>query len=636
MLRKWHLRGFKSVYKRTEFELAPLTIFSGANSSGKSTVIQSILMTAQTLQNHLKNKQIILNGSIVKLGNYNDVKSYGTNAEINIGFELYRGFENKKGAFMRDSILDNKSVIECDFNFKSIDDSELSTLHPIITRSEISIFSEDTKKEDAFKINVKKSKESFNERKNRLNLFENRNIDKSILSYEVNVFNIRDEFILRNGENLQNQKKFVGVQLNHFMPKSLYTIRNYYIQKTNVIFNIIENYNFIKNNISPFSKQLFNDDSEVIGRICRIIFEIIFEKIDLNELEDIKSNKRREMVISSYNSLKEIDYNKFTLEQLEEFLVSLSNYFRISKIDYENIQKYKDLSRKKVKYKFEEKNVLFKDRTINNILDNITDSIENYFSDRIKYLGPLRDEPKAIYPGIGTDDYKNVGYKGEFTAAILDLHKNEIIEYISPKSINNENYIIKKNTLLSAVTEWIEYMGISHNIRTVDRGKLGHELQVQQYKNGKFSDLTNVGVGVSQVLPILVSTLLAERNSTVIFEQPELHLHPKVQTRLGDFFLTMVHLNKQCIIETHSEYLINRLRYKAISSKKDKIHENTIIYFVEQEENESLYNKIQINENGIIPEWPKGFFDESEKIAIDILNASRSNKGEEDIATYFD
>ncbi len=634
MLRKWYLKGFKSVYKRTDFELAPLTIFSGANSSGKSTVIQSILMTAQTLQNHLKNKQIILNGSIVKLGNYNDVKSYGTNDEINIGFELYRGFENKKGAFI--PILDNKSVIECNFNFNSMDESELSTLHPIITRSEISIFSEDSKKEDAFKINVKKYKESLNERKNRLNLFENRNIDESILSYEVDVFNIRDEFILGNGENFQNKQKYVGVQLNHFMPKSLYTIRNYYNQKTNLIFNIIENFNFIKGKIYPFSKQVFSDDSEVIGRICRIILETIFEKIDLNEFEEIKNNKRREKVISSYNSLKEIDFNKFTLEQLEEFLVSLSNFLINAEINNKNILKYKELSEKKVRSSFEEKNVLFKDRTINNLLDNITDSIENYFSDRIKYLGPLRDEPKAIYPGIGTDDYKNVGYKGEFTAAILDLHKNEIIEYISPSSVNDENYIIKKNTLLSAVTEWIEYMGISHEIRTVDRGKLGHELQVQQYKNGKFSDLTNVGVGVSQVLPILVSTLLAERNSTIIFEQPELHLHPKVQTRLGDFFLTMIHLNKQCIIETHSEYLINRLRYKAISSKKDKIPENTIIYFVEQEENESSYNKIQINENGIIPEWPRGFFDESEKIAIDILSASRSNKGEEDIATYFD
>ena len=99
----------------------------------------------------------------------------------------------------------------------------------------------------------------------------------------------------------------------------------------------------------------------------------------------------------------------------------------------------------------------------------------------------------------------------------------------------------------------------------------------------KLHSLSEVGVGVSQVLPILVMGLLSPMYTLLIIEQPELHLHPSVQARLGDFFVGLSKCKKQCLIETHSENLISQLRYHIVrSGGQDK--SDCIIYFVDQDE----------------------------------------------------
>jgi predicted ATPase len=129
-------------------------------------------------------------------------------------------------------------------------------------------------------------------------------------------------------------------------------------------------------------------------------------------------------------------------------------------------------------------------------------------------------------------------------------------------------------------------------------------------------------VGVSQVLPILVMCLLAKPDSTLIIEQPELHLNPLVQTRLGDFFLSMALSHKQCIIETHSEYLINRLRLRLASASDDTLNSLLKTYFVEKPGLQSTFREVFVNEFGAIVNWPAGFFDQSQFEAEEIIKAA--------------
>ena len=254
--------------------------------------------------------------------------------------------------------------------------------------------------------------------------------------------------------------------------------------------------------------------------------------------------------------------------------------------------------------------------------------VKDYFANRIKYLGPLREEPRSLYP-INSMGSTDVGLKGENTAAVFEINKEKKIPFVDPSLFGDSksgSMEPKEVTLAEAVNSWLVYLGVAEKIETNDLGKIGHELKITTDIEEMEQDLTHVGVGVSQVLPILVMALLAEEDDVIILEQPELHLHPRVQSRLADFFVTMNALGKQCIVETHSEYLINRLRYLVAKSDDRKIADDTLIYFVEKEAGHSVYREITINEYGKIDEWPKGFFDEGENLASLTFKAAMEKK----------
>src|SRR5690606_25436449 len=120
--------------------------------------------------------------------------------------------------------------------------------------------------------------------------------------------------------------------------------------------------------------------------------------------------------------------------------------------------------------------------------------------------------------------------------------------------------------------------------------------------------------------------LLADADSTLVFEQPELHLHPKVQTLLGDFFLSMALCNKQCIVETHSEYLIDRLRFRIAAAEGNALTDQAKIYFVEKPGASSTFREVTVNEYGAITDWPDGFFDQSQRQAEEIIRAATAKR----------
>ena len=255
--------------------------------------------------------------------------------------------------------------------------------------------------------------------------------------------------------------------------------------------------------------------------------------------------------------------------------------------------------------------------------------LENFFGSSLKYLGPLRDTPKPLYPLAPAADPHDVGLRGENTASILELHKSRKIRYIPSANFKGPGIDRKTvtRTLEAAVTDWLQYLGVANSVGSRDRGKLGHELKVGLSNSDSTHDLTHVGVGVSQVLPILLMCLLADTDSTLVFEQPELHLHPRVQTLLGDFFLSIVLCNKQCIVETHSEYFIDRIRFRiAASAPESELNSNAKIYFVEKPSRASSFREVVINEYGAISDWPEGFFDQSQQQAEEIIIAALAKK----------
>jgi predicted ATPase len=246
-------------------------------------------------------------------------------------------------------------------------------------------------------------------------------------------------------------------------------------------------------------------------------------------------------------------------------------------------------------------------------------------SKSIYYLGPLREEPKPLYPYSGNNDSFDLGRKGEYTANVLFLHGEKKNIFPLPNRKEDKKSEIKT---IDAIKQWLAHIGIANDIKA-ELGS-GITLKIKTPGSSKWDDLTNVGVGASQVIPIVVMCLTARKGTTLVFEQPELHLHPKMQTRLAEFFMAIADSGVQCIIETHSEHFINAMRLDIASDDlgKEKMLDKSIIYFVEKVQNATMFREIKINDLGIIPIWPKDFFDEGVNQTDRIILASSRKRAQ--------
>jgi predicted ATPase len=166
-------------------------------------------------------------------------------------------------------------------------------------------------------------------------------------------------------------------------------------------------------------------------------------------------------------------------------------------------------------------------------------------------------------------------------------------------------------------------LGLLSGVRSEERGKLGYELQLDVEGVRRSLDLTTVGVGVSQALPIVVLGLISSPGALLLFEQPELHLHPDVQATLGDFFLALVRSGRQLVVETHSEYLVSRLRRRAATDPALEVPDITRLYFFERSGAASKVTPARIGAGGAMSDWPRGFLDTAAREIRELARGTR-------------
>jgi predicted ATPase len=147
-----------------------------------------------------------------------------------------------------------------------------------------------------------------------------------------------------------------------------------------------------------------------------------------------------------------------------------------------------------------------------------------------------------------------------------------------------------------------------------------YEMLVKTKPKGTYTSLSDVGFGVSQFLPIIVADIQLGDDSNLIVAQPEIHLHPNVQALFGDYIVDQMRdCNKNYILETHSEYLLNRLRLLITNGKLEE--QDISVYFIDDEKDLNLY-KLEFKRNGQILNAPENFFKTYMMDVMDIaLNA---------------
>jgi hypothetical protein len=168
--------------------------------------------------------------------------------------------------------------------------------------------------------------------------------------------------------------------------------------------------------------------------------------------------------------------------------------------------------------------------------------------------------------------------------------------------------------LCKRVNEWLKRLGVDYSIEVHFLAEDCYfQLLLRDTRNPEAPPVNyaDVGFGVSQILPILVACL-SDHPSTILIEQPELHIHPRLQAELGSLFEeTMLTYHHQVIVETHSEHLMMRIQKLLRTKSKQLSPDSVCVLYVSRRETGSSVQRLEIDENGdFLDPWPKGFFPE--------------------------
>lgn len=243
-------------------------------------------------------------------------------------------------------------------------------------------------------------------------------------------------------------------------------------------------------------------------------------------------------------------------------------------------------------------------------IKKIEEFITNWFS-KISYIGPLREEPSEYYPANKSDG--EIGKKGQYAAYILEKEAKNRISYLKSE-VDLEGLISfseHEDTLVNAVNHWIcDVFKLAKHIYSVEAQDTYQVLVENIY--GVETSIKHVGFGISQVLPIIVEGLRMSSDSLLVLEQPEIHLHPKIQGQLFDFFYSLMLKRKKILIETHSDHLIVRMRRRIAEDEVNNLLSMINLEFAETGEISYYFEQIELTELGSIREFPKDFIEQQD------------------------
>ena len=224
--------------------------------------------------------------------------------------------------------------------------------------------------------------------------------------------------------------------------------------------------------------------------------------------------------------------------------------------------------------------------------------------DSFYYLGPLRVYPRRQYHW-GEASPTDVGQGGERTMdAMLAATRNNEKRRKSPPAPGVRLYPFQE-----IVAHWLKELKLIHDFRLeeIAKGTNLYRAMVKTSRSSAPTALTDVGFGVSQVLPALVLLYYVPKGSTVLMEQPEIHLHPAVQSGLADVILNVADVrNVQIIVESHSEHLMRRLQRRVAEGRASSA--DVKLYFVSSRQGQAQASDLLLNEWGEIEKWPQNFF----------------------------
>ncbi len=645
-LLKWRMENFKSV-RTAEISLAPLTVLVGPNSAGKSSLLQSILLFAQNAQRNGRvidtqaRGQLIFNGDLVSLGSISEaLNSNSKNGQdylefggtFSLGQEFFRPLLGRQNRIQGDELIWNVKLSSIDNDnysgLANVSESKVELMRKGECLERIS--SDQTDGKHILGENFQRNPRFSYDHKATVIEFSDEKPVKSDVTEEYAAVSFASGLPI---EGLI-QKPRLDIMLAAVKIDFMEILRGY------STFDNILKLRIARDDQEELFAAYKNVDDAIEQAV--VAFEQVFLKqVQSEEIDGILTPSRiaarrasaRQIVDfgavpwkTIMDQMKKLGVTEIQLldfseneealdSKLESALESEINAF-LEKFEREVRARF-SLTPEAMSMEFEERlRGIQRGRQVGSLVFEAVDNWNTYLTEKIRYLEPLREVPKAFYTyasGGGINPQIPLGSRGEHLAQALYDKTPRV--YPLPDKLDNKKMI----SLIDAVNKWLPFLDLEGQIEVVPQGRQGFYLTVGNHV------LPMLGTGISQILPVLTLCLTARRGDLVLLEQPELHLNPSIQQKLAEFLLAMSRVDRQIIVETHSEYFVTRLRL--LQARDEKMGQFIKLLFVEKTKDlGTSYREVATNTFGEIQEWPKGFFDQASNDLRELMKVIAERK----------
>lgn len=545
-------------FQRARIDMSPIILLVGANSVGKSSILQLFLLLYQTALTDSNYKAPLkLNGGFVNLG---------------MGINLVRGKVIGRDMKFTIGIKSNNLIEQVAYLYDNVVRSVFSHSHYIET-------STDTRSKSKPRARIALRGTAFSkvyeESRLRNKLSKKDRLD-SIATFKTFLNKIRND--IQHSSFIQRQFKerlpgFVPDGLSFAIFREYHADYEKFVDLMSFLVSELDDIAEVSWSFASGSDEHLKLNYLEIGNVEKVLLKIGFEE-DSSVWVSCSNLELSKALITAVEGAKVLFTRNSTIfhlcadldEDAENYIINR----RITTLGF-----------------------LF-NQLISHVLEAFRGQLADY---GVHYVSPLRAHPRRYY----------FLDKARVTTSLDTLDGDAITEVLK------ENAIVRESVNL-----WLDKFGLM--IRVGQLKDVIHRIMINQ--NNLNLDITDVGFGISQILPVIIQGFLSGRGSLTIVEQPEIHLHPKMQAELADLLIDIAGLRgetgtlKHLLVETHSEYLLRRLRRRvaegAVSSSSIRL------YAVNpgSAQNGSEVREIEVHNNGYF-EWPKEFRDDD--LVLDTL-----------------